>query len=732
VAHHQAGRLAEAEAQYRKILQAAPRHGDAWHLLGVVALQRGNNAAAVELITEAIRIRSSEHYYSNLGNALKALGRRNEAIDCYRRALSIKPDLPEAHSNLGNALIEAGDLDEGMACCRRAIALQPRLAEAHNNLANAFRARGEFDAALESYRRALEIRPGAVDIHLKLADTAAQAGRLDQAIESYLNALRIGEGIEAKLGFVACIKDAHFNSPHPEVRDYLIRAISEAWARPGDLLTPAKSLIQLYPGIEQAMTRASQAWPARLSKQDLFGNVDPAAVAQDVLFQFLLESVAINSIEFERLLTMLRRLMLEDAITLAGLSVATVPGWAQQELFYCAIARQCFINEYVYFCTEEELTQVAQLRRDVCTLAAEQSSVHPMCVAALAAYAPLNSLDCANALSGMAWPTAVAALLKQQIVEPDIERSYRASIPRLTAIDDGVSRAVQTQYEENPYPRWVHAPSLSKSFGIDALMRHQFPASIYRPLGELQTVDILIAGCGTGQHPVQAAQQFAGARVLAIDLSMSSLCYARRKTDELGLRNIAYAQADILHAGVVEETFDVIESVGVLHHLADPLAGWRALLGLLRPDGLMCVGLYSEIARRDIVEARSYIARQGYTASPEDMRRCRQDLMVGDQAGQFPQFIASKDFYGMSDCRDLLFHVQEHRYTLLQLKDILVELGLNLIGLTVDAAVALNYAQQFPDDPARINLDYWHAFEMHNPNTFARMYQFWVQKNAAS
>jgi len=74
-------------------------------------------------------------------------------------------------------------------------------------------------------------------------------------------------------------------------------------------------------------------------------------------------------------------------------------------------------------------------------------------------------------------------------------------------------------------------------------------------------------------------------RVLAIDLSLSSISYAKRKTQEMGIHNIEYAQADILKIGGITRTFDVIESVGVLHHLADPLAGWRTLVSRLRPGG---------------------------------------------------------------------------------------------------------------------------------------------------
>src|SRR5216684_4458265 len=98
---------------------------------------------------------------------------------------------------------------------------------------------------------------------------------------------------------------------------------------------------------------------------------------------------------------------------------------------------------------------------------------------------------------------------------------------------------------------------------------------------------VLVAGCGTGRHPIEVARQYRDARVLAVDLSLSSLCYAKRKTPAALAQRIAYAQADILKLGSIDRTFDLIEVSGVLHHLADPIAGWRVLLALLRSGGFM-------------------------------------------------------------------------------------------------------------------------------------------------
>ena len=212
--------------------------------------------------------------------------------------------------------------------------------------------------------------------------------------------------------------------------------------------------------------------------------------------------------------------------------------------------------------------------------------------------------------------------------------------------------------------------------------------------------------------------------MLAIDLSLTSLCYAKRKTPAALAGRIKYAQADILKLGSIERTFDLIEVSGVLHHLADPIAGWRVLLGLLRPGGFMHVGLYSELARRDIVAARAFILEQGYRPTADDIRRCRQDLLDSQLSG----VAKASDFFSTSECRDLLFHIQERRLTIPQIKSFVVENGLKFIGFEFAPQVMQRYREIFGGDRFVRDLDRWHAFETERPDTFAGMYQFWIQK----
>ena len=365
----------------------------------------------------------------------------------------------------------------------------------------------------------------------------------------------------------------------------------------------------------------------------------------------------------------------------------------------------------------------------------KKRDVPPALVAALGAYRPLHGFPWAQDLYGREWTGDIRRVIDQQISEPLKERSLRSRIPSLTPIENTISQSVREQYEKNPYPRWIKTGMRDKGSTIGADLQR---APLRLDLGDYESPEspeILVAGCGTGQHALNTAARFSKSRVLAVDLSLNSLCYAWRKTDELNVSNIDYAQADILELGNLGRRFDIIECGGVLHHLGDPVAGWRVLVDLLRPGGLMKIGLYSEVARQHIISGRRLIAEQGYTASPEDIRRCRQDIIAQAEAGnrKMMKICSMRDFFSLSECRDLLFHVQEHHFTLPQIQAALEALKLKFPGFefreqTVEQTVRRKFRKSHPSTRELTSLSLWHKFELKNPDTFRSMYQFWCHK----
>jgi 2-polyprenyl-3-methyl-5-hydroxy-6-metoxy-1,4-benzoquinol methylase len=469
------------------------------------------------------------------------------------------------------------------------------------------------------------------------------------------------------------------------------------------------------------MRRLAAAWPRQAPLRELLGADGARAMAREAMLLALLQSKIVHDLELERLLTAIRRGLLQQAI---DDPTQRVDGDCLA--FFCALAQQCFLNEYVFALGDVELAQWPRVHDRIAAALTADAKIATLDLIVAASYLPLHTLPRASSLLARSWPDAIDRLLTQQIREPLEEESDRKEIPTLTPIDDAVSLQVRDQYEESPYPRWTAVPQIEPTTVANFLRDRLNIVPISWPQ-TIVGVDILIAGCGTGSHSIDSALRFPKARILAIDISRTSLAYARRKSRALGLANIDYGQADILKLAALGRRFDVIESVGVLHHLADPAAGWRVLLSLLRPHGLMLVGLYSATARQSLAAARAFIAERGYRATADDIRTCRQDLI---QRLGMPPF---RDFSSTSGCRDLLFNVMEHQFTIPQIREFLDANGLTFLGFSqLPPHVLRQFQQQFPDARAMNDLGSWHAFEQANPLTFGNMYFFWVQKTDAS
>ncbi len=160
LAHHHAGRLAEAEDAYRRILAQSPSHAGALHLLGVIALQKGRHADAIASIREAIAVNSRQAaFHNNLGEAYRALGEIAEAQSSYQRAIGLEPAFAEAHNNLGLALQTAGDVAAAASQFERAIQIRPDNVEAHYNLSRVLLLQGDFERGWREYAWRLRI-PG--------------------------------------------------------------------------------------------------------------------------------------------------------------------------------------------------------------------------------------------------------------------------------------------------------------------------------------------------------------------------------------------------------------------------------------------------------------------------------------------------------------------------------------------------------------------------------------------
>ena len=391
--------------------------------------------------------------------------------------------------------------------------------------------------------------------------------------------------------------------------------------------------------------------------------------------------------------------------------------------FIISLTEQCFFNEYVYTQSKKEIDYINQLKNQI----EKNKKINELEIAILGCYIHLYSSEniINKLLNYKSKNILFNDLITMQIKEPLKEKELVNSIKSHGKISDVVSKKVRDQYEKHPYPRWrCGYKNLPHNFLIK--LNNQIKPNSAEINNKFDNPSVLIAGCGTGSH-VCIVEDYLNAKILAVDISVSSLAYAKRKTEELGFKNIEFLHADILQLKNLNKKFDVIESVGVLHHMKNPMKGIKILLNLLKPHGFMKLGLYSEIARQDIIKAREFIKKNKFKNIIEDIRSCRQKI-INEKKGKILQKICNRrDFYSTSSVKDLTFHVQEHCFTLPQISKILLDSNLEFLGFTGNL-IKNKYSKIFPSDKKNISLIQWNKFEKSYPETFMGMYNFWLRK----
>jgi len=159
--HHRSGRLADAAAAYRVILEAYPGHPGVLHNLGVILAQTGDPAAALDRFDRALAAKPDyAEAHMNRAGALRALGRFDEALASYDRAITIAPTHPEPHNGKGETLYRLGRFEAAAGCHERALALNPNHYRARVNLGLALNAAGRRREALDQFRTTLALRRG--------------------------------------------------------------------------------------------------------------------------------------------------------------------------------------------------------------------------------------------------------------------------------------------------------------------------------------------------------------------------------------------------------------------------------------------------------------------------------------------------------------------------------------------------------------------------------------------
>jgi tetratricopeptide (TPR) repeat protein/2-polyprenyl-3-methyl-5-hydroxy-6-metoxy-1,4-benzoquinol methylase len=707
------GHLQQALNQTLEMLKLFPKSLTLHNIRGAAHAGLGEFNEAIDTYKEALQINPNDaDTYYNMGAALKDKGELDAAIDSYKKALKINPNDADTYYNMAAALKDKGELDAAIGAFKNAIKINPNYAEAYYNVGNTLRDKGELDAAIGAYKQTLKIDPNYANAFYNMGNTLRDKGELDAAIDSFKETLQIDPNYTTAYNNIGKILSNHkFTKPAPGLQEIITSLLNRKnYVRPSSISSAAISLLKVEPVIKELFERYHAGGLTRPLQETI------SVLTELPLLLALMSVCPLADLELEVFLTDIRFSLLS--------SISNVSASPKCLLFQSALALHCFTNEYIYNLTDQEAEELEALEISVKNTLSNGKQPHPKLILCLASYKALHNYEWAGLLIMTA---DIREVFIRQLLEPKQEGNLKTEIPILEEVSNKVSCKVRDQYEENPYPRWVDLGLRSKPAAISEIVIESKMRLFDNGIIDAKSPNILVAGCGTGQHSIQTATGFQNSKVLAIDLSLASLAYAKRKTDELGIQNIDYMHADILDLGKLDRQFDIIESAGVLHHMDDPMAGWKVLTGCLKPGGLMKIGLYSELARQHIVTVKDEISQSGSGASDAAIKSLRKDLIHSNKEHHI-SITKISDFYSLSELRDLLFHVQEHRFTIPQIQSCLSRLGLVFCGFDDNNALVQDFkrANTGANDP--YDLDKWHCYEEANPYSFINMYQFWCQK----
>jgi tetratricopeptide (TPR) repeat protein/SAM-dependent methyltransferase len=723
IALQAAGDSAAAIASYERAIAVDPQYAAAHCNLALMHLQSLHYSQAEASFRTALRLRNNfPEAWVGLAGALEGLERLEDALSALEKAIALRTDYVGALRNSTALLRKMGRPEKAVASGRRVLELEPDNAFAQCDVGLSLHDLGRLEEAETAYRRALALQPDFLEAKANLAlIVAARTGRTQEAIPLLFELVgNDPTNSQLRRSLAEVLRGVPLASADEKEREILLSLCMDDNVSMLYLNSAIMALLESDEGY--ASLRESTA-----RGEDPFVSIDPAVAEflRDLLFLTALPRMPITDVEVEEVFTHVRRCILLRLATASGSVTADAVVPAE---FVCALARQCFFTGYAFFATEGELQRVASVRDGLQTaldgtIASLRTLESALAVAAL--YDSLHTLEGCDRLLEypMAdWSEAFRPIVTEQIENRRRERELAMQLTSITTIDDEVSVAVRAQYEENPYPRWVTVRSPEPDT-IEKLAGRLRPGRAVRV--RPRPVPVLIAGCGTGHHPIQVARAYADSEILAVDLSLASLGYAARMTKRFGVPNITYRQADILKLASLDRRFAIVECGGVLHHLDDPMAGWRALVSLLEPDGLMKIALYSEKARGAVRAAREFTRSLDIALTPEGIRQCRHAIMGLPEGHAARGVMAFNDFYTADECRDMVMHVQEHQFTLPRIANCLDRLGLQLLKLECSTAARARFMEMFPDRSADTNLAAWDEFEEAYPDTFTSMYAFW-------
>ena len=675
-------------------------------------LKNKNLDHAQKLFEEILKI-DPNHFNSicHLGLIFSSTKKFELASKMFLSALKINPNNASINNNLGNIYFELGDIQKSLNFFSNAIKVDPNFIDAHFNSSLVLKSIGKLNEAIDHLNNIIKVNPDDIRANINIALIFQTKGELKKSIEYFIKAINIDPNnvtaINLFLQLIKSVKLVNLKENNAkEIKNIFYLLLSKNNINHNDLFNNAKSILLSEEDIKNYL-RISNTETLQIINEKLNNN----------FFFLILQKCLIRDISLEKLLIKVRESLIYSKKNFKHDILEDYKN------FIISLAIQSFLNEYIYFQTDDEINFINNLEKKIST----QEKINELDIALLGCYKPLyNSKILTNKLMGYSSKNDLFnEMLKLQIIEPEIENDLKKTIRSIEKISDKTSKKVKQQYEENPYPRWRFAKTKISSPFLNNLKNEIFPNK-FNFKNNFSKPDVLIAGCGTGSHLANTIY-YLNANITAVDLSLSSLAYAKRKIEDIGYKNINYLNGDILSLKNLNNKFDIVECIGVLHHMERPLDGLKVLLELLKSDGVLKLGLYSELARKDVIKVRDFIKKEGFNSSLEDIRNLREIIKSKTDDIFYKKISFNYDFYSTSNLRDLVFHVKEHRYSIKDLIQIFEDFKLEFLGFT-NPNIKKKYSMIFPHDQKATSLQNWDKFEKKYTDSFVDMYQFWVKK----
>lgn len=655
-------------------------------------LEQNDRGIASTEIDALLQARVLPESPSNLLKALRAFGDGDHAAEetFTRLAIQLDPDNANAHYWLAIIQDRGKLVPEAAGSLQRALTLDPRMAEAWATYGSMARLGENYDLALHCFLTAIACDVG--------------ENRHWMSLKELLSRIELGDNLD-------------------QARTLLMAALE----RPQIDYSSVLPLVYLILSESQAIKRFS-AMATAATLHDEIQSGRALGLLTDSFLVLILRRTTLHHAHYEILLTVLRHALLK-AIAYRRIT----PGhFADVTRFTSALAIYALTTEFVFQVTEEEIGLVSTCRTRLREMDGDDAEL-ALVAAIIGCYEPLvadQHAGCFPILASAAnQQVEFREMCRLHILEPLMIRYHQTTGQIATPVHNPVSKAVKQQYEENPYPRWRFVGSEFPTT-FDAGIRlalpglRDVPAIFIQDRAEIP-LNILVAGCGTGRSALWCATQYLNAQVFAVDLSAASLAYASMKAEELGVVNVVFRQGDILELPSLGRRFDMIDAVGVLHHMEDPAAGLGALSHCLVTGGWIKVALYSRLARWAVREARQRIAAGGVPATATGIRGFRYTILGNPNDPLHAPCTNWRDFFSLSECRDLLFHVQEHQFTTDGLAELIRSAGLEFMGFEADTGLAASATPPVTDFRS---LAQWGAFEAAHPDFFGSMYVMWLRK----